>query len=233
LDEKRVFYPSGEEVLDWPEAWARIDAEIKAEAEALRKGKIDNSDKEETPLNHQDCPETHSEIERESYPTNGDRNDHRSYEEDSGADSGEVSEVVGELPPLVDEGQRVLVCINYELRQTRYGLKDYLKWIDEVTGCLFHQFFRHYDKYPVNSKAVLTYIAAMGLGPKRLDRMSLRHLVGLRAEVYVETVTRTFSTGALKGKPRHEGLNYSKVAEFLRPLGWVDPNTLKQMRKRC
>jgi len=229
LDNKPVLYQSGEEIFDWAEARARIEAECRAEAETLRKGKIDNSDKEETPLNHQDCPETHSEIERESYPTNGDRNDHRSYEEDSG----EVSEVEGELPPLVDEGLRVMVCIDYEVRPTRHGPKDYLTWIDEVTGCLFHQFFRHYEKYPVNSKAVLTYIAAMGLGPKRLDRMSLRHLVGLRAEVYVETVTRTFSTGALKGKPRHESLNYSKVAEFLRPLGWVDPNTLKQMRKRC
>ncbi len=125
-----------------------------------------------------------------------------------------------------------MVCINYELRQTRYGLKDYLKWIDEDTGQSFHQFFRHYDKYPVNSKAVLTYIAAMGLGPKRLDRLSLRHLVGLRAEVYVETVTRTFSTGALKGKPMHESLNYSKVAEILRPLGRVDSKTLTQLRKK-
>jgi len=56
LAEKPVLYPSGEEVFDWAEAKAKFDEECRAEAEALRKGKIDNSDKEKTPLNHQDCP---------------------------------------------------------------------------------------------------------------------------------------------------------------------------------
>jgi len=163
----------------------------------------------------------------ETFSTNGDQNDH--YEEDTGNDS----EIEGELPPLVDEGRRVMVCIDYELRQTRFASKDYLKWIDEDTGLLLHQYFHHYNKYPVGSKAVLNYTVGMGAKPKRWDRMSLRSLVGLRAVVYVETVVRTYGTGALKGKPMHDSLNYSKVAEIMSPLGRVDTKTLSQLRKRC
>ena len=227
MAENSLLYPSGEEVLDWAEAKVKIEKECMVEAMALRNGRNGNIDKE-FPKNYQYEPtEKQPEIEEKPLRNKGDRNDH--HEEDTD----EVSEVEGDLPPLVNVGLREMVCINYELRQTRYGLKDYLKWIDEDTGQSFQQFFRHYDKYPVNSKAVLTYIAAMGLGPKRADRINMRHLVGLRAEVYVETVTRTFSTGVLKGKPMHESLNYSKVAEFLRPLVWVGPDTLNQLRKRC
>jgi len=224
-----ILYPSGEEDFDWAEAKAQYDEECRAETENLREGKINNSGKEKPPLNFHDCPETHSEIEGGSYPTNGDRNDHRSYEKDSG----EVSEVEGELPPLVEEGPTVMVCINYELRQTRFALKDYLTWIDEDKGPLLHQFFHHYDKYPVGSKAVKNFIAAMDKRPKRLDRMSLRNLVGLRAEVYVETVKPEYSLGALKGQPMPESMHYSKVAEIIRPLGRVDLDTLIQLRKRC
>jgi len=226
---EKLLYPSGEEVLDWAGAKAKFDEECRAEAEALRKGKIDNSDKEKTPLNHQYCPETHSEIEGESYPTNGDRNDHRSYEEDSG----EISEVEGELPPLVDEGLRVMVCIDYEVRPTRHGPKDYLKWIDEDTGQSFQQFFRHYGTYPVGSKAVRNYITAMDKRPQRLNRMSLRTLIGLRAEVFVETVRPEYSSVALKGQTMPVNLHYSKIAEIIRPLERVDPDTLTQLRKRC
>jgi len=224
---EKLQYPPGEEVSDWAETRAKIEAECKAVAEALRKEKIDKSDKQKTPLNFHDCPETHSEIEGESYPTNGDRNDH--HEENTG----EVSEVEGELPPLVDEGLRVMVCIDYEVRPTRHDPKDYLKWFDEDSGHLFHQYFHHYDKYPVGSKAVRNYIVAMKERPKRLDRMSLRKLVGLRAEVFVETVKPEYSLGALKGQPMPESMHYSKVAEIIRPLGRVNLDTLNQLRKRC
>lgn len=144
----------------------------------------------------------------------------------------ELYEVEGELPPLVQEGLNIMVCIDYELRQTRYALKVYLKWIDEVTGHLFHQFIPHYDKYPVGSKAVRNYIVAMGERPKRLDRISLRHLIGIKAEVEVETVRRTYTQGTLKGKEMPECLWESKVSEILRPLGRVDLDTLTQLRKK-
>ena len=125
-----------------------------------------------------------------------------------------------------------MVCIDNELRQTRFALKDYLTWIDEDTGLRLNQFFPHYKKYPVGSKAVRNYTVGMGGNPRRRDRMSLRNLHGLRAEVYVETVIPKFGTGALKGQPMHEILNYSKVAEIIRPLGRVDPDTLNQLRKK-
>jgi len=216
LAEKPVLYPSGEEVFDWAEAKAKYDEEYRAEAEALRKGRHGNGDKEKPPQN-----------EGLSSRNSGDSNDH--HEEDTG----EVSEVEGDLPPLVDEGSRVMVCIEYKLMETRHGLKVYLKWFDENTNQLLHQFFHHYDKYPVGSKAVRNYIAAMEKRPMRLDRMSLRNLVGLRAEVFVETVKPEYGLGALKGKPMPESLHYSKVAEIHRPLGRVDLDTLNQLRKRC
>lgn len=148
-------------------------------------------------------------------------------------DSSDLINVQGDLPPLVDEGLRVMVCIDYELRQTRFALKDYLKWIDEDTGHLFHQFFPHYDKYPIGSKAVRNYIVAMGERPKRLDRMNLRKLVGRRAEVFVETVKPEYGLGVLKGQPMPESMHYSKVAEIIHSLGRVELDTLNQLRKRC
>jgi len=185
--------------------------------------------------------EVKAEIERKPIWNNGGSGDHNKLppqqpkdpSDHAFEDPGDVSDVDGELPPLVGEGLREMICIDYETRQTRYALKDYLKWIDEYTGHLFHQFFHHYDKYPVGSKAVRNYIAAMEKRPKRLDRMSLRNLVGLRAEVFVETVRPVFNIGALKGQPMPENLHYSKVAEIHRPLGRVDTNTLNQLRKRC
>jgi len=182
-----------------------------------------------------------AEIEREPFWINGGSSNHnkippqqtKDFSDDAHEDPGDVSNVDGELPPLVGKGQRVMVCIDYELRQTRYALKDYLKWIDENTGHLFHQFFHHSDKYPVGSKAVRNYIVAMGERPKRLDRMSLRKLVGLRAEVFVETVKPEYSLGALKGQTMPESMHYSKVAEIICPLGRVDTNTLNQLRERC
>ena len=161
MDNKPVSYPPPEEDFDWAKAKAKLDEEFRAEAETLRKARHGNGDNKGPTLNHQDWKEKQPEIERESYSTNGDSNDH--YEEDTG----EVSEIEGELPPLIDEGPRVMVCIHYELRQTRFALKDYLKWIDENTGLLLHQFFHHYNKYPVGSKAVLNYIVGMRGNPRR------------------------------------------------------------------
>jgi len=218
LAEKPVLYPSGEEAFDWAEAKAKIDEECRAEAEALRKGRHGNGDKETPPQN-----------EGPPLRNGGDRNDHH----DLGEDSSEGSEIEGELPPLVQEGRRIMVCIDYEVRPTRHGPKDYLKWFDEDIDHLFYQFFHHYDKYPVGSKAVRNYIAAMKERPKRLDRMSLRNLIGLRAEVYVETVKPEFNIGALKGQPMPVNLHYSKVAEIIRRLERVNTDTLNQLRKRC
>lgn len=226
---EKLLYPPGEEDFDWAEARAILEEGWKVEDEALRNDKIGPSDLERSSRNHQDCQEKQPDIEGEFLQNDDDRNDHH----DRGEDSGEDSEVDGELRPLVDEGLRVMVCIDYELRQTRFALKDYLLWIDEDTGHLFHQFFHHYDKYPVGSKAVRNYITAMDERPKRVDRMNLRSLIGLRAEVYVETVKPEFSVGVLKGQPMPENHYYSKVAEIIRPLERVDTNTLNQLRKRC
>jgi hypothetical protein len=93
------------------------------------------------------------------------------------------------------------------------------------------QFFPHYEKYPVNSKAVENYIVAMGQRPKRLDRLSLRALVGLKAVVYVETVKPTYGNGSLKGRQKPDATHYSKVSEILRPLGRVDAQTLRELTK--
>lgn len=227
MGKKPLLYPPGEEDITWAENTARIAAECRAVAEDLRKDRNRNGDNKGPTLNNQDWKVKQPEIEGESYPTNGDSNDH--HEEDAG----EVSEVEGDLPPLVDEGSRAMVCIDYKLMETRHGPKIYLMWIDEDTGHLFQQYFRYYEKYPLGSKSVRNYIAAMEERPKRLDRMSLRNLIGLRAEVFVETVKPEYSSGALKGQPMSVNLHYSKVAEIIRPLGRVDPDTLNQLRKRC
>jgi len=234
-------YPLGEEDSDWAETTARIEAECRAVAEDLRKGRNRNGDNEGPTLNYQDWKEKQPEIEGEPFQNSEDRDDHQEipsqqttdFTQHALEDSGELYEVDGELAPLVPEGSRIMVCTHYEIRPTLHGPKDYLFWYDENSPLVLTQYFPHYKKYPIGSKAVQNYIVGIGERPKRLDRMTLRHLVGLRAEVYVETVTRTFSTGALKGKPKHESLNYSKVAEIIRPLGRVDTNTLNQLRKRC
>lgn len=144
----------------------------------------------------------------------------------------DLAEVEGELPQLVEEGPRVMVSIRLELRHTRYGPKDYLYWCTEDGSLKLLQFFQHYEKYPANSKAVQNYIVAMGARPKRLDRINLRKMIGLRAEVQVETAKPTFNAGSLKGKPKPESLHYSEVSQILRPLERVDPQTLKQLREK-
>jgi hypothetical protein len=139
------------------------------------------------------------------------------------------AEIEGRLRPLLTEGERLMVCIRYELKETRFGQKVYLYW-REVNGLtVLEQFFPHYDKYPVNSKAAENYRIAMGRQPNRFDRMSWRKLVGLKAEVYVETVKPTYAKGALKGREKPEAMHYSKVAEIFKPLGYVDANTLREL----
>lgn len=181
------------------ESWEEVQAKIESEARSKRNR---DSDKGKLPDRDQDNPAHEQE------------------------DSEDFAEVDGELRPLVQEGQKIMVCIRYEIRPTRFESKDYLYWRDEETGLVLPQFFRHYDKYPVNSKAVKNYVVALGVRPKRLDRISLRKLIGLRARVFVETVRPAYSSGALKGQPMPESLSYSKVAEIMEPLGRVDLTTL-------
>lgn len=138
----------------------------------------------------------------------------------------EASQVNGQLRPLVEEGRRVMVCVRHAKTKTRHGPKEYLYWRDENSGLVLEQFFPHYEKYPIGSKTVRNYLAAMGVRPKRLDRVSLKKLVGIRAEVFVETVKPEYAVGALKGQPMPETLSYSKVSEILEPLGRVDLTTL-------
>ena len=145
----------------------------------------------------------------------------------------ESYEVEGELPPLIQEGLRIMVCIGYEIRPTRFGPKDYLIWFDEETGQSFTQYVNHPDKYKPGGKAVRNYIVAMGKRPQRLERMSLRNIIGLRAEVEVEPAKPKYNLGALKGQPMPETMHYSKVSEILRRLGRVDSETLKQLRNKC
>jgi len=144
----------------------------------------------------------------------------------------ETAAIDGELRPLVTEGERVMVCIDYKLVTTRFGKKDYLYWREERNSPIFEQFFRHYEKYPVNSKAVENYLVATEERPMRLDRMTFRVFIGLKAEVYVETVKPAYQTGALKGREKPETTHYSKVSEILRKLGRVDAHTLKELRRK-
>ena len=138
----------------------------------------------------------------------------------------EAGQVEGQLRPLSEEGPRVMVCFRHAKVKTRHGPKEYLYWRDENSSLVLEQFFPCYEKFPLGSKAVRNYLAGMGTRPKRLDRVSLKALVGLRAEVFVETVKPEYTTGTLKGQPMPEALHYSKVAEILRPLGRVDLTTV-------
>jgi hypothetical protein len=144
-----------------------------------------------------------------------------------GAEDGAV---IGELRPLFAEGECKMVCIRYALIKTRYGLKDYLDWREAIGAPVLQQFFPHYDKYPINSKVVENYLAAMGERPKRLDRFSFQAFIGLQATVYVETVKPVYTEGALKGRPKPEATHYSKASQILRPLGHVDADSLRERR---
>lgn len=144
--------------------------------------------------------------------------------------TGKDIEVEGALPPLIAEGPRTMVCFEHAFYKMRFGDKDVLFWSDEGSGTVLVQYFAHYKKYPIGSKAVQNYIVAQGMRPQRLDRINLRHLVGLRAEVQVENVKPTYNEGALKGQPLPEPLWYSKVSHILRPLGHVDQQTLHHLK---
>ena len=137
--------------------------------------------------------------------------------------SNEGMPIEGKVRPLVQEGLRVMILIDYKLKSTRHGFKDYLYWRDErVSQLILEQYFPHHEPYPRESKAVKNYIAALPEKPENLEKIDLKTLIGLRAEVYVETVRPTYDSGALKGKPRPENLHYSKVSEILKPLGYVN-----------
>jgi hypothetical protein len=150
------------------------------------------------------------------------------------------TEIEGQVRPLIAEGKYVMTCCDHALRATRYKtadgsneLKDYLSWATEDASLLLDQFFPHPKKYTPNCKAVKNYITAMGFKPKRLGRLKLSSLKGLRALVFVETVKPKFTEGALKGTIRHEAHYYSKVSEILEPYGFVDSKTLKELRNKC
>jgi len=138
--------------------------------------------------------------------------------------------VIGEIPPLAEPGPRTMVCFHYEPRNIRWGPKDYLFWFDEETGEVIKQFFEHYEKYPIGSRAVENYIVALPQRPTKLDAINLKDLVGIRAEVYVETVIPTYELGALKGKPKPRNLHYSKVSEILKSHGKVSEEDLVKIR---
>jgi hypothetical protein len=148
---------------------------------------------------------------------------------DVSLDDGE-SEIEGKLRALIAEREHIMVCIGHRVVKTRFEIKDYLFWRETKDGPVLEQFFRHYEIYPVQSKAVQNYIVAIGSRPKRLDRFSFRVFIGLKAEVYVETVKPCYSTGALKGRPKPAVTHYSKVSEIFCPLGYVDAQTIKDLR---
>jgi len=204
----------------WQQEWkAYIEGSWEDVGQETRKA-FEESDPKDTDVPPREKPAGHGEEKCDEADLKAHRNE-------------ELYEVEGELPPLVQEGSRIMVCVRYEYRKTRYEAKDYLYWIDEETGQPFTQYVNHPDKYKMGGRAVRNYIVAMGERPKRLDRISLRNLIGLRAEVYVETVKPEYSVGRLKGRPMPESMHYSKVSEILRPLGRVDSETLKQLRNKC
>ena len=140
------------------------------------------------------------------------------------------SKITGDIPPLAEPGPRIMVCFHYEPRDIRWGPKDYLFWFDEKTGEVIKQFFEHYEKYPIGSRAVENCIVALPQRPTKLDAINLKDLVGIRAEVYVETVIPVYESGGLKGKPKPRNLHYSKVSEILKSHGKVSREDLVKIR---
>jgi len=148
-------------------------------------------------------------------------------------DNGEKSvksKIIGAIPPLTESGPRTMICFRHEPRDTQWGKKDYLYWCDEETGEILEQFFEHYEKYPRGSRAVENYIVVLPKRPEKLDGINLKDLVGIRAEVYVETVIPTYELGALKGEPKPRNLHYSKVSEILKSYGKVSGEDLLKIR---
>ena len=154
-------------------------------------------------------------------------------------------EINGRFRHLIDEGVREMVCFDYELRPTRFKLKHYLFWADalelgggqsleeENSWVVLEQFFAHHEKYSSECKAVKNYVAAQGERPKRLDRFSLRSLVGLRAIVCVETVAGRYSSGMLATENAKSACNnYSKVSEIIKPVGRVASEMIKALKER-
>ena len=135
--------------------------------------------------------------------------------------------------PLVDEGLRTMVCFDYKKRDTRYDQKVYRYWRDVDSDLVLEQYFTHYDPYPLGSKAVRNYIIALGERPEMLERIELRHLIGVRAEVSVETTKPKYKGGQLNGRTMPEILWWSLVTEILKPLGRVDIRKLENRSKKA
>ncbi len=74
------------------------------------------------------------------------------------------------------------------------------------------------------------YIVVLPKRPEKLDGINLKDLVGIRAQVYVETVIPTYEAGGLKGKPKPSNLHYSKVSEILKSYGKVSEKDLVKIR---
>jgi len=61
--------------------------------------------------------------------------------------------IEGKVRPLVQEGPRVMILIDYKLKRIRFGSKDYLYWRDERDSQLIlEQYFPHHEPYPRESK---------------------------------------------------------------------------------
>jgi len=193
-----------EEVFD---DWATVRAEIEEEQREARQRR----------------EKTHLETEPTTSGTNG-------MDTEELIEGSDYCEQEGELPPLVDEGQRIMVCTAYKLQPSqRHGPKYTLSWIHEGELFLLNQFFQAYARWPIRSKALRNWVTGMGMRPGRLDRLTLRSLVGLRAEVFIETVKPTFEEGPLKGRTKPPIHFYSKVSEILNPVGRVDKATLTEL----
>jgi len=153
----------------------------------------------------------------------------RATKEDNGEKSVK-SKLIEQISPLTMVGPRTMICFDHKLRNTHWGPKDYLFWFDEETGEFLEQFFAHYEKYPRGSRAVENYIVVLPMRPETLDGINLKDLVGIRAEVYVETVIPTYESGLLKGKPKPRNLHYSKVSEILKSYWKVSEEDLVKIR---
>lgn len=187
--------------------WATVRAEIEEEQRDARQRR----------------EKTHLETEPTTSGTNG-------KDTEELIEGSDYCEQEGELPPLVEEGPRMLVCTAYKLQPSqRHGPKYTLSWIHEGELVLLRQFFEAYARWPIRSKCLRNWVTGMGIRPGRRDRLTLRSLVGLRAEVFVETVRPTFEEGPLNGRTKPAIHFYSKVSEILNPIDWLDNAMLKEL----
>jgi hypothetical protein len=130
--------------------------------------------------------------------------------------------VVGKVRPLMPPGLRIMTCIGCEpARKTKWGLKCYLFWSDEDTGEILEQYFNRGEKeVSLHGKAAEVFMIALNLRAGQFKHVDLRKVVGLKAQVTVETVRPTYRTGALKGKPKPVNFEYSKIGQIVEPMSW-------------